>query len=167
MMKKARFLFFNLVIINFLIFTGCKNNTNNSENTPQKTIPNLTAPEVSLKLSETDPQSTVIISWTPSDDAEYYNIRKMSIRDGVKDIQWVDSIDVDSLKNKPLSVIDKGCESDTEYFYVVSVEAASDDFIEYEDVFTKKIHSIQCYMKESEIKSIRTEKSPEITLDYP
>ncbi len=151
--------FFVLVLA---LFSGCKNQTDS-----QKKIPNLTVPEVTLKLSDESPESTVIISWKPSNDADCYYVHRMNIREGMMDIQVVANKEDD----EPLIVYDDTCESDTEYTYVVFAEAYNDydyyTFFKYIDVFKETEYYSREYIKNSEKKIIKTAKDPKITLDYP
>ena len=71
-MKKLSILLLSIALFTALLFS-C-----NTEPDPQ-----LTAPEVTLLLSETSPQTTVIINWTKSHDAESYVIYRTFTRDGV------------------------------------------------------------------------------------
>ena len=167
-MKKGKV--FYIGIFSILLLASCKIPEND-----QKKVPQLTAPEISLMLSDEAPKSTVIISWTASKDADSYFVERMYVRDGVKNVESVGYVS----KNEPLTIKDDCCESDTEYFYVVEAEAGGetynsmDLYIEnvtargYTNPFTGEPFYSSNYYVFSDVKSIRTQKSAEITLDYP
>ena len=167
-MKKGKV--FYIGIFSILLLASCKIPEND-----QKKVPQLTAPEISLILSDEAPKSTVIISWTASKDADNYSVIRMNIRDGVKNVKSVGYVS----KNEPLTIKDDCCESDTEYFYVVQAEANGETYHsmdllienakarEYTNPFTGEPFYSSDYYIFSDVKSIRTQKSAEITLDYP
>ena len=130
-----------LILAQFVLLISCKTDTE----------PALTKPLVTLTLSEASPQTSVIISWTPSDEATGYYVTRSMIRDSVLDTRVFDW-EADS----PLCITDDTCESGTEYTYIVTATAEK-----YVPFCTKY------YSKESEGKTITTPQDSRITLDYP
>ncbi len=136
---------FFLILTQALLVLSCKTETE----------PALTQPIVTLTLSEDSPQTSVIISWTPSDEVieerVNYFIERSMIRDDVLDTRVFDW-EADT----PLCITDNTCESGTEYTYIVTAS------VERFSLFNSKTYS-----KKSEKKSIKTAKDSRVTLDYP
>ena len=144
-MKNSKILFILSFLTTFFSFS-CNNVTSEQE-------PQLTQPEVSLALSTDSPQTSVIISWTASNDATDYSIQRTMIRDGITDYRFFNW-----RSNTPLSITDDTCESDTEYTYIVTAEAYRNG---------PSYSTIQ-YTKDSEPKSIKTENvQTELQLNFP
>ena len=153
MLKKLKSLFVGFSILSLFalsaLICSCK-----TEPEPQ-----LTEPVVTLALSKTAGQKEVIISWTPSDDAEGYSIERTMVRDSVTDTRYFEWISSDPLCSKDDSkyyLTDNSCESGTEYTYVVTALATR------EVSFSEKNYS-----KRSEAKSITTAADPKVTLKHP
>jgi hypothetical protein len=112
--------------------------------------PELTVPIVKLKLSSTSPQTTVIITWTESTDAEEYSISRSCIKDSINEKEYF------SIKNPSnRKYIDTTCEPGVKYTYIVTANA------------TRKNLDSHYYSKSSEEVSITTEQDPLVTLAYP
>ncbi len=147
--KVLRFSFFVfsffLILSQALLVLSCKTD-------PE---PALTQPIVTLTLSEDSPQTSVIISWTPSDEAieerVNYFIERSMIRDDVLDTRFFEW-----KADMPLCLTDNTCESGTEYTYIVTAS------VERFSLFNSKTYS-----KKSEKKSITTAEDARVTLDYP
>ena len=147
--KVCKFIFnvfsFFLILTQALLVLSCKTD-------PE---PALTQPVVTLTLSEDSPQTSVIISWTPSDGAieerVNYFIERSMIRDDVLDTRFFEW-----KADMPLCITDNTCESGTEYTYVVTAS------VERFSLFNSKTYS-----KKSEEKSITTARDSRVTLDYP
>ena len=152
-MKKSKnlfagFLFFSLFVMPVLV-CSCKNEPD----------PELTEPIVTLTLSETSPQTEIIISWTPSDEAENYSVERTMSRDSVTDTRyfdWIESEEICSKVDGKFYLTDNTCESGTEYSYVVTASVQRNQFLGRE-TFTKK----------SQEKSITTATDPKVTLAWP
>ena len=147
--KVCKFIFnvfsFFLILTQALLVLSCKTETK----------PALTQPIVTLTLSEDSPQTSVIISWTPSDEAieerVNYFIERSMIRDDVLDTRFFEW-----KADMPLCITDNTCESGTEYTYVVTAS------VERFSLFNSKTYS-----KKSEKQSITTARDSRVTLDYP
>ncbi len=111
----------------------------------------LTVPEVTLTLSEKNPQTSVIISWTKSNDAEEYSIKRSFIRDDVTEWHTIYKGDF-----SVLTFEDNTLETGVEYTYIVTAHAARQQFL-YPAYFSE----------ESEPKTITTDRNPLQTLDFP
>ncbi|MBO4859174.1 MAG: fibronectin type III domain-containing protein [Treponema sp.] len=169
MKKSILSICFIIVSLFLILLTGCEVQESFSKKTPE-----LTKPEITLKLSEDDPKTKVIVSWTKVKDADNYSVKRLNERDGVRDIQYVGYVN----KGEPLSITDESCENDTEYSYVVEVQAYDNETYysmnllvegskKYTDPFTGEQFYSSNYYEYSEIKSIKTQKDSEITLAYP
>ena len=126
---------------------------------PSTPEPKLTEPKVTLALSQTSPQSEVIISWTPSDEAESYTIERTMVRDSITEtrkFEWKDNDDFCSKNYFQYSFKDTTCESGTEYSYVVI--ACAERQVPF---------CVEYYTKESKKESITTAVDPNVTLAYP
>ena len=152
-MRKSKIIFTGFLIITFfletILITSCKSE-------PE---PKLTKPIVTLTLSETSPQTEIIISWTPSDDAQAYTIERTMIRDSVTDtryFEWRETDEICSKDDSKFYLTDNTCESGTEYTYVVTASAS------WNDVFNRKSST-----EHSEEKSITTAADPKVKLLYP
>lgn len=112
--------------------------------------PELTIPIVKLQLSSTSPQTTVIITWTESTDAEEYYIERYCIKDSIGETDFF------SIK-KPFTYkyTDNTCEPGLEYTYIVYAEAQRGGLESH------------YYSERSKEVSITTEKDPLVSLDYP
>ena len=169
-MKKCMQGICSVIVSLFLIlFTGCE-----VQSDVPKKAPELTKPEITLKLSEVNPKTKVIVSWTKVKDADCYSVKRMNERDGVRDIQYVGYVN----KDEPLTITDASCENDTEYSYVIEVQAYNNESYyswnlhfegakPYTNPFTGETFYSDDYYEYSEIKSIKTQKDSEITLAYP
>ena len=121
--------------------------------------PELTEPIVTLTLSETSPQNEIIVSWTPSNDAESYSIERTMIRDSVTDtryFEWIESEEICSKVDGKFYLTDNTCESGTEYSYVVTAS-----------VSRYSLFSRETFTKKSGKKSITTAADPKVKLDWP
>ena len=107
--------------------------------------------KASVALSPDSPQTTVIVSWKPSENAESYSIQRTCVRDGIVQLE-----NFYEYNGPELSFVDNTCESGTEYTYVVTATAF------FPGLFVRHNQS-----KESKPCSITTEKNPFQTLDYP
>ena len=112
----------------------------------------LTQAIVTLSLEESSPQTSIIVSWTASNDADCYYITREMIRDGVTETKTFSIYD-----SETLWLIDDTCESNTEYSYTVTAYAAWSVGFALSDSATL----------DSEKKSIRTADDPKVILDYP
>ena len=139
-MKKLSILLLSIALFTALLLS-CKTEPD----------PELTAPEVTLLLSETSPQTTVIINWTKSRDAESYVIYRTFTRDGVTEENYICETDA-----SVFSFEDDTCESGDSYTYTVTACAERPNWFSY--VY---------FSEESEPKTITTAKNPLQTLDYP
>lgn len=126
---------------------------------PSEPEPVLSRPEVELKLSEESPQTTIIISWTPSEEAEDYQIERTMVRDGNVETVTFHKVAVPPSErtDDSYTYIDDTCESRTEYTYVVTVSASWSDGGFYRN--HKSLKSEPC--------KITTDRDPKVTLDYP
>ena len=113
--------------------------------------PELTSPKVTLRLSEENPETTVIISWTQANDAESYSIKRSFSRDGV-----TEEHNIYDGNNTVFIFEDSTCESGVDYTYTVYAHADRPNWFYY-DYFSEK----------SEPETITTAKNPLQTLDYP
>ena len=107
--------------------------------------------EVTLSLSPDSPQTTVIVSWEASENAESYSIERQSERDGVVQtrlFEWN--------KDKGLSITDNTCEPDCTYTYTVTATLYYSGFMMLEES-----------SRQAPEKSITTQKDPLLTLDSP
>ena len=112
--------------------------------------PELTVPIVQLKLSTTSPQTTVLITWSESTDAQEYSISRSCIKDSISETEYF------SVKNPSTrKYIDNTCEPGVKYTYVVTAQAVRNNLDSH------------YYSKSSEGVSITTEADPLVTLDYP
>ena len=152
-MKKLKSLFVGFSILSLFVLSGL---VCSCESEPE---PQLTEPELSLALSETSPQTEVIISWTPSDEAESYRVERTMIRDSVTDtryFEWRESDELCSKDDSKFYLTDNTCESGTEYTYVVTASASW---------YAPEIwHTTS---KSSKEKSIKTAADPKVQLAYP
>lgn len=152
-MKKLRCFYAGLIFLLLFVLSGliCS-----CESEPE---PKLTEPIVTLMLSETSPQREVIISWTPSDDAESYSVERTMARDSISEerfFSWSSSDPLCSQDDGKFYLTDNTCEPGTEYTYVVTASAQRYVPITYET-----------YSKSSKEKSITTAADPKVTLSYP
>ena len=107
--------------------------------------------EVNLSLSPDSPQTTVIVSWNASENAESYSIQRRSVRDGTvqtRSFEWN--------QNKGLSITDNTCEPGCEYTYIVTATLYWSGFL------TQNEKS-----REAAEKSITTHTDHLLTLDFP
>ena len=144
--SKSFYLAFMLTLV---LVCSCKSNPD----------PELTEPIVTLELSKTSPKTEIIISWESSNDAEGYSIERTMIRDSVTDtrfFEWIETNELCSKTDDKFYLTDNTCESGTEYSYVVTA-------------YARRYHPVVWYTfsKQSEEKSITTEKDPNVTLVYP
>lgn len=126
---------------------------------PREPEPDLKKPVVTLKPLEEAPQTAVIISWVPSDEADYYYIERTMVRDEQTETRQfgIRAVPFEEATDDPYTYIDDTCESGTEYTYVVTVEASWSNGGLYPD------HK---YLK-SDPEKITTAADPKVTLAYP
>lgn len=141
--KSSRFLtVFFTVVCCLCLFCAC----------PSEPAPELGEFEVTLTLAPEAQRSTVIVSWTASENADGYSIERKTIRDGVEQSRifyWDDT-------TRELSITDNTCEPDCTYTYIVTASLRYSIFIAWQN----------CY-KQAPEKSITTNKDHKLTLDYP
>ena len=96
---------------------------------PREPEPDLEKPVVTLKPSVEAPQTAVIISWIPSDKADYYYIERTMVRDEQTETRQfeIKAVPLAEANDDFYTYIDDTCESGTEYTYVVTVEASWND----------------------------------------
>ena len=128
---------------------------------PREPEPDLEKPVVTLKLkpSVEAPQTAVIISWIPSDKADYYYIERTMVRDEQTETRQfeIKAVPLAEATAYSYTYTDENCESGTEYTYVVTVEASWND---------GGLYPIKKSLK-SEPGKITTATDPKVTLDYP
>ena len=126
---------------------------------PREPEPDLEKPVVTLKPSVEAPQTAVIISWHPSDKADYYYIERTMIRDEQTETRQfeIKAVPLAEATANSYTYTDENCESGTEYTYVVTVEAFWND---------GGLYPIKKSLK-SEPEKITTAADPKVTLDYP
>lgn len=152
-MKKSKIFYAGFLFLSLFVLSGL---VCSCESEPE---PKLTKPIVTLTLSEKSPQTEVLISWTPSDDAEYYTVERTMIRDSVTEerrFQWSKENELCSKDDDKFYLIDNTCECGTEYTYVVTASVQRYVPITY-----------KTYSEESVPKSITTAADPKVTLAYP
>ena len=144
-----RFLIFAAFVCAGILFSSC----------PRDPEPVLNKPNGKLKLLKESPQNSVIVSWTPSDDAEYYYIERTMEREDQKESRGfaIEAVPLSEANASSYTYIDNTCESGTEYTYVITVEASWSD-----GGFYRKRKSIK-----SQPVKITTAADPKVTLDYP
>ena len=152
-MKKLRCFYAGLIFLLLFVLSGliCS-----CESEPE---PKLTEPIVTLVLSETSPQREVIISWTPSDDADSYYIERTMEREGQTESRQfeIKAVPLSEATASSYTYIDNTCESGTEYTYVVTVEAYWND---------GGLYPVPISLKSDAVK-ITTAVDPKATLAYP
>ena len=153
MKKSKRFLKSFLIVVTAVfaaaLFISC----------PREPEPDLEKPVVKLKPSVEAPQTAVIISWHPSDKADYYYIERTMIRDEQTETRQfeIKAVPLAEATAYSYTYTDENCESGTEYTYVVTVEASWND---------GGLYPIKKSLK-SEPEKITTAADPKVTLDYP
>lgn len=137
------------IICAAILFSSC----------PREPEPVLNKPVVEVKLSEKSPQKSVIISWTPSEDADsYYIERTMKREEQTESRQFeIRAVPRSEATASSYTFIDNTCESGTEYTYVVTVEAYWND---------GGLYPVPKSLK-SEPEKITTAVDPKVTLEYP
>ena len=140
MKKSCDLAFFASLLFIISLFFSCDS----------RPAPELTAPIVKLQLSNTSPQTSVIITWTESTDAEEYSITRYCIKDSINEREYF------SVENpSTCKYTDTTCEPGLQYTYVVTASAVRNSLEE------------KYYYKSSDEVSITTDKDPLVTLDYP
>ncbi len=145
----TRFLIVIMAVFAAALFISC----------PREPEPDLEKPVVTLKPSVEAPQTAVIISWIPSDKADYYYIERTMVRDEQTETRQfeIKAVPLAEATAYSYTYTDENCESGTEYTYIVTVEASWSD-----GGFYRPRKSLK-----SEPVSITTATDPKVTLDYP
>ena len=145
----TRFLIFGTIICAAILFSSC----------PREPEPVLNKPNGKLKLLEESPQNSVIITWTPSDDADSYYIERTMEREGQTESRQfeIKAVPLYEATASSYTYIDNTCESGTEYTYVVTVEAYWND---------GGLYPVPKSLKSDAVK-ITTAVDPKVTLAYP
>lgn len=145
----TRFLIFGTIICAAILFSSC----------PREPEPVLNKPNGRLKLLEESPQNSVIITWTPSDDADSYYIERTMEREGQTESRQfeIKAVPLSEATASSYTYIDNTCESGTEYTYVVIVEAYWND---------GGLYPVPKSLKSDAVK-ITTAVDPKVTLSYP
>ena len=145
----TRFLIFGTIVSAAILFSSC----------PREPEPVLNKPNGRLKLLEESPQNSVIITWTPSDDADSYYIERTMEREGQTESRQfeIKAVPLAEATDSSYTYIDNTCESGTEYTYVVTVEAYWND---------GGLYPVPKSLKSDAVK-ITTAVDPKATLAYP
>lgn len=145
----TRFLIFGTIVSAAILFLSC----------PREPEPVLNKPNGKLKLLEESPQNSVIITWTPSDDADSYYIERTMEREGQAESRQfeIKAVPLSEATASSYTYIDNTCESGTEYTYVVTVEAYWND---------GGLYPVPKSLKSDAVK-ITTAVDPKATLAYP
>ena len=145
----TRFLIFGTIVCSAILFSSC----------PREPEPVLNKPNGKLKLLEDSPQNSVIITWTPSDDADSYYIERTMEREGQTESRQfeIKAVPLAEATASSYTYIDNTCESGTEYTYVVTVEAYWND---------GGLYPVPKSLKSDAVK-ITTAVDPKVTLAYP
>ena len=153
-MKNSKSLFTRFLIVIMAVFAAAL-----FISCPREPEPDLEKPVVKLKPSVEAPQTAVIISWHPSDKADYYYIERTMIRDEQTETRQfeIKAVPLAEATAYSYTYTDENCESGTEYTYVVTVEASWND---------GGLYPIKKSLK-SEPEKITTAADPKVTLDYP
>ena len=145
----TRFLIFGTIVSAAILFSSC----------PREPEPVLNKPNGKLKLLEESPQNSVIITWTPSDDADSYYIERTMEREGQTESRQfeIKAVPLAEATASSYTYIDNTCESGTEYTYVVTVEAYWND---------GGLYPVPKSLKSDAVK-ITTAVDPKVILAYP
>ena len=145
----TRFLIFGTIVSAAILFSSC----------PREPEPVLNKPNGKLKLLEESPQNSVIITWTPSDDADSYYIERTMEREGQTESRQfeIKAVPLSEATASSYTYIDNTCESGTEYTYVVTVEAYWND---------GGLYPVPKSLKSDAVK-ITTAVDPKVSLAYP
>ena len=125
-------------------FLGCKYD-----------VPELEVPVLKVQLSDSAPQTSVLLSWNGSEGAQNYVIYRDSVKDSVTEEEHFYIAATSDYKK--CQFVDDTCEPGIEYSYVVYVLWTGQT----------SLFSTDQKSKHSETVKITTEENPLVTLEYP
>ena len=125
-------------------FLGCKYD-----------VPELEVPVLKVQLSDSAPQTSVLLSWNGSEGAQNYVIYRDSVKDSVTEEEHFCIAATSDYKK--CQFVDDTCEPGIEYSYIVYVLWTGQT----------SLFSIGRKSEHSETVKITTEENPLVTLEYP